>query len=97
MTLIVKPGDKKCHSGLLNRDNARILYCPSDVHGADFGFDTRLNPWVDRTPSVGTRIDYAVRPVLGVIQSRRAEALRSLQTVEEFGFPASDLQEGRLT
>jgi prepilin-type N-terminal cleavage/methylation domain-containing protein len=55
-------------TGIITRANARILYCPVDDHGKDFKFDSPTNPWPDKegTP-IHTRINYAVRPVIGAV------------------------------
>ena len=54
--------------GTINRGNAKILYCPADLHGKEFKFDTPQNPWVDRVgPNGFTVMDYAVRPVIGAV------------------------------
>ena len=58
-------------SGLLKTAIAKILYCPADVHGKKFAFNTPANPWPERngklpegTEKINTCIDYAVRPVM---------------------------------
>ena len=56
--------------GLLKRGNAKICYCPADLHGEGFEFDTAANIWPERDGKllegepIHTRIDYAVRPVM---------------------------------
>jgi prepilin-type N-terminal cleavage/methylation domain-containing protein len=55
-------------SGLIRRANASILYCPDEVHGQKFEFDTWANRWPDDEAGnpVGspmTRMSYAVRPL----------------------------------
>jgi len=58
---LIKPGEAK-----------KILYCPADDHGKDFKFNSAQNPWCERDGQllerqpISTRIDYAVRPVIGV-------------------------------
>lgn len=55
-------------SGMITRETAQILYCPSEEHGPQFEFDTRENPWpagegMFDGKAVITRISYAVRPL----------------------------------
>ncbi|HEX8523526.1 MAG TPA: type II secretion system protein [Tepidisphaeraceae bacterium] len=56
-------------AGLIHKGNAKMLYCPSDLHGKAFKFNVPENPWPDLKDegknTLSTRIDYAVRPVLG--------------------------------
>jgi hypothetical protein len=54
---------------MISRANARtLLYCPVDLHGKDFKFDSPTNRWPDREGTgVHTRINYAVRPIIGVV------------------------------
>jgi len=59
-------------AGYIRLGTAKILYCPSDDHGKDFKLNSPQNPFPERNGkllyddvSISTRIDYAIRPVIG--------------------------------
>jgi prepilin-type N-terminal cleavage/methylation domain-containing protein len=60
-------------SGMVKFGSAKMFYCPSDDHGKPFKFNSSENPWPnfdgdlrEGKARVTTRINYAVRPVIGV-------------------------------
>ncbi len=60
-------------SAMVKFGSAKMFYCPADDHGKPFKFNSSENRWPDfkgdlreGKASVTTRINYAVRPVIGV-------------------------------
>jgi prepilin-type N-terminal cleavage/methylation domain-containing protein len=53
-------------SGLIKGKMGKVFYCPSEIHGKSFGYDTALNPWPENGAHRTTRTSYAVRPVRSI-------------------------------
>ena len=53
-------------SGLIKGQSGKIFYCPSEIHGALFKFNTPVNPWPEYHAGMTTRISYATRPVKAI-------------------------------
>ena len=53
-------------TGLLAGRNGRVFYCPSEIHGKAFRYNTDINPWPELARGLTTRISYAVRPVRSI-------------------------------
>lgn len=50
-------------TGMIKERAGRIFYCPVEIHGTSFQYDTKVNPWPASRTDATTRISYAVRPV----------------------------------
>jgi prepilin-type N-terminal cleavage/methylation domain-containing protein len=53
-------------TGLIKGTMGKIFYCPSEIHGKQFRYDTPVNPWPEHGIHRTTRISYAVRPVRSI-------------------------------
>ncbi len=53
-------------TGLIKGQMGKIFYCPSEIHGKQFRYDTPVNPWPEFGARRTTRISYAVRPVRSI-------------------------------
>ena len=53
-------------TGLIPGSMGKIFYCPSEIHGKLFKYNTDVNPWPTFHKGMTTRISYAVRPVKSI-------------------------------